>query len=228
MKEATTSEYLLARKTAEEYRRKGYDVSVGPLLDFLPGFRADLLVRKGGKVKVIEVKSRSSLATEPRIGELVQIIDSKPGWDFELLLVGEPERLDSPEGAHSFKGESILHLIEDAEKSLEMGIREAALLLAWSALEAVIRETMAAEGVSKTGITVPSQFLDHALFHSVISRAEYENLTSVRKYRNAIAHGFNARDFDDGLVKELIETVRRIATTSSLSNDEDTDQPSGT
>lgn len=226
MKEANTYEYLLARKTAEEYRSKGYEVSVEPLLDFLPGFRADLIVRKGDEVKVIEVKSRSSLAAEPRIGELARIIDSKPGWDFELLLVGEPEKLDSPEGVHSFEGERILDRIEDAEKSLEVGIPEAAFLLAWSALEAAMRDMLGTQGISNTSITRPSNFLDQALFHGVISRGEYENLTSMRKYRNAIVHGFSARDFSHGLVNDLIETVRRIATTAHLS-DGDPDQPSG-
>ena len=50
----TTSEYLLTQKTAEEYRSRGYEVLLEAPVDFLPGFRADLLVRKGGEVKVIE------------------------------------------------------------------------------------------------------------------------------------------------------------------------------
>ena len=102
---ATDTEYLLTRKTAEEYRNKGYEVLFEAPLDLLPGFRADLLARKGDEVRVIVVKSRSSLAADPRIGELARLIDSKPGWSFELVLVSEPEKLDSPEGARSFEGE---------------------------------------------------------------------------------------------------------------------------
>ena len=37
MKRGTNSEAFLARKTAEEYRSKGYEVSEEFLLDFLPG-----------------------------------------------------------------------------------------------------------------------------------------------------------------------------------------------
>ena len=64
--ETSNAEYLRARETAAEYRRMGYEVAREAPLDFLPGFRADLVVRKDDEVKVIEVKSRSSLAADPR------------------------------------------------------------------------------------------------------------------------------------------------------------------
>ena len=225
VREATASEYILVHKTAEEYRSRGYEVSLEALLDFLPGFRADLLVRKGDQTKVIEVKSRSSLSANPRISELARIIDSKPGWSFELLLVGEPEKLDSPEGARSFEGENIIKRIEEAEKSLEAGLPEAAFLLAWSACEAAVRESIAAQGVSSANITTPGYVLDQAIFHGVISRDEYNHLTDMRKYRNAIVHGFSLSDFSSELLTDLIETVRRIVTTTAQRNDDHDNVP---
>ena len=42
VREATNAEYLLTHKRAEEYRNRGYKVSLEVPLDFLPGFRADL------------------------------------------------------------------------------------------------------------------------------------------------------------------------------------------
>jgi hypothetical protein len=224
VRDATASEYLLTQKTAEEYRSRGYEVLLEAPLDFLPNFRADLLVRKGDEVKVIEVKSRLSLAADPKITELARIIDSMPGWSFELLLVGEPERVDPPEGARSFESESIIRRIEEAQKSLEANLPEAAFLLAWSAAEAAIRELLTAEGVSNTSITSPGYVLDQGIFHGVISRDDYDALTRMRKYRNAIAHGFSADDFSDELVTELIETITRITTTSAA--DDDPNSPS--
>ena len=222
VKEATNTEYLLARKTAEEYRSRGYEVLEGTPLDFLPGFRADLIARKDDEVKVIEVKSRSSLGANSQIAELARIIDTKPGWSFELLLVAEPEKLDSPEGAHSVGGENITLRIEEAEKALAAGLSQAAFLLAWSAYEAAVRELIAARGASDTGIATAGYVLDQAVFEGVISRDEYQNLTGMRKYRNAIVHGFNVDDFSDELVTHLIETVRRMATTAARSaNDSD-------
>ena len=211
----TDSEYLLAHKTAEEYRSKGYEVSLEAPLDFLPGFRADLLVRKGDEAKVIEVKSRSSLAANPRISELARIIDSMPGWSFELLFVGEPEKLDSPEGARSFESVNARQRIEEAKKALEAGLPEGAFLLAWSAHEAATRELIAAQGVSDPRITTPSYVLDQAIFSGVISRDEYNHLTEMLKYRNAIANGFSPGDFSIELATEFIETAQHIIAAAS-------------
>ena len=213
VRDATDTEYLLTRKTAEEYRSKGYEVLLEAPLDFMPGFRADLLVRKGDEARVIEVKSRPSLAADPKIGELARLIESMPGWTFELVLVGEPEKVDSPEGARSFESAGILHRLEEAERSLQAELPEAAFLLAWSASEAVIRELLAAQGVSGKSITSPGYVLDQGVFHGVISRNDYDALTRMRKYRNAIVHGFGTDDFNGELVMELIATIRRIMTT---------------
>ena len=208
--DVTDSEYLLARKTAEDYRNKGYEVSQETLLDFLPGFRADLIVRKDGNAKVIEVKRRASLAANPKIRELAQIIESKPGWSFELLLVGEPEKLDSPEGAQSLERKGVLQRIGEAEQAFDAGLSVAAFVLAWSALEAATRLLITEQGVSNSDITKPGFVLDQAVSLGVISREEYGNLTQMQKYRNAIVHGFSLNDFDDVLVTELIETVRSL------------------
>lgn len=206
----TDSEYLLTQKTAEEYRSNGYEVQLEAFLDFFPNFRADLLVRKGDEVKVIEVKSRPSLAADPRVSELAKLIESKPGWSFELVLVGEPEKVDSPAGALAFEGEGIVRRLEQAERSLGAGIPEAAFLLAWSACEAAARELIAAEGISDRRITSPRFVLDQAVFLGVISREEYDNLVGMLQYRNAIVHGFDPGDFSVEFVTGLIETVRRI------------------
>ncbi len=216
VRDATETEYLLTRKTAEEYRSKGYEVRLEAPLDFMPGFRADLLVRKGDETRVIEVKSRPSLAADPKISELARLIESMPGWTFELVLVGEPEKVDAPEGARSFESEKIVQRVEEAERSLQAKMPEAAFLLAWSASEAVIRVLLAAQGVSSTSITSPGYVLDQGVYHGVISRDDYDALTRMRKYRNAIVHGFGADDFDEGLVADLIATIRRIMTTPAL------------
>ena len=213
---ATDSEYLLTRKTAEKYRSKGYEVLLEAPLDFMPGFRADLLVRKGDEARVVEVKSRPSLAADPKISELARLIESMPGWAFELVLVGEPEKVDSPEGARPFETDGILQRIEEAEKSLQAELPEAAFLLAWSVSEAVIRKLLTARGVSGKSITSPGCVLDQGLYYGVISRNDYDALTRMRKYRNAIIHGFRTDDFNSDLVTELIATTKRIMPTPTL------------
>ena len=211
MVEGTLSpEYVLARQTAEEYRRKGYEVTEEVPLDFLPGFYADLVVRKDDEVKVIEVKSRASLAATPRIRDLAKVIESQPGWSFDLLLVGEPEKLDAPEQSHAFQRESILRRIEEAEMLLGLGHSDPALVLAWSAYEAAARLAVSEQGVPNAGITRPEFVLDQAVFLGILSRAEYNHLRDVQKFRNAIVHGFSHDGFDNHLITDLTETVRSM------------------
>ncbi len=203
-------EYILARQKAEEYRSKGYDVAENSPLDFLPGFFADLVVRKDDEVKVIEIKSRASLAAKPKIRDLAMVIDSQPGWTFELLLVGEPEKLDAPEMSDAFQRESILQRVGEAETLLELGYPEAALLLAWSACEAAARLAVSEYEVPDAGMTRPEFVLDQAAFLGIVSRSEYNHLQDVQKYRNAIVHGFSHKGFESQLVTDLTETVRGI------------------
>ena len=219
--DASNAGYLLTQKTAEDYRSKGYEVFLDASIDFLPGFTVDLLVRRGDEVRVIEVKSRPSLAADPKVRELARLIESRPGWTFELLLVGEPEKLASPPGARPFEGENIVRRVEEAEKSLEAGLLEAAFLLAWSALEAATRTLIAAQGVSDRRITSPRFVLDQAIFHGTISREEYNALIRMLEYRNAIVHGFGVDDFSSNMVTDLIETVKRIAANSTIDADTD-------
>ena len=221
MGDLTNVEYLTAHKTAQEYRDKGYDVIPEARLDFFPGFRADLLVLKDGQAKVIEVKTRSSLASRDHVSELARIIEAKPGWSFELILVGEPHKQDSHKGARSFKGKDIDLLIKQARKSLEAGFVEGAFMLAWSAMEATVRELLTEEVAPNDTITSPQHVLSLGVFNGIISRSERESLDHLRKYRNAIAHGFSVDDFSEDMVHQLIEIIDGVVAFAEEEDDDD-------
>ncbi len=210
------SEYMLTRQIAEEYRGKGYQVSIGPALDFLDGFRVDLVVHKGDETKVIEVKTRASLAADRKIRELTESIDSKPGWSFELVLVGEPENLYAPPGAAPFEQEKIVERVEEAEKALEAGLWEAAFMLAWSACEAATRILLVNEGVSKEGITSASYVVNQARYLGLLSRDDYLNLADMEAHRNAIVHGFSHDEIGKEHVVRLLETARNLMSDGTL------------
>jgi hypothetical protein len=143
MEAATSRERQRARAIAAEYRGKGYEVIEQPLPEELPKFLAgycpDLLVRRGDEAIIVEVKSRSSLTKDPRIRELARLVQAELHWNFELVVVGEEEQLNAPEGAAPFERDDILRSIEVAECLLASGFSEAALPLAWSTLEATVR-----------------------------------------------------------------------------------------
>lgn len=198
----------LAVITAEGLRGQGYEVEHEALLDFLPGFRADLVARKDGETRVIEIKHRSALTANPIMQELSRVINAKPGWSFELQLVGEPEKRDAPVGAKPFTAKNIHRRIAEAEKARIAGFGAAAFLLAWSAAEAVLRELVAAEGVTIERITTAAYILDYAVYQGVIAREDYNRLTALMAYRNALIHGFEVEGFDvEPAVADLLEIV---------------------
>lgn len=197
-------------RTAAKYRSRGYEVEENCELDFLPGFHVDLVARKDDEVRVIEVKSRTSLAATPELNELAEILYSKPGWSYDLLLVGEPEKLESPEGSQPFAEEEIRRRLAEAEAVLEKGSGEAAYLLVWSACEAAIRNLIETADISITRVTTAAYVLDMAVMHGIISREDYDYLTDLMKYRNAIAHGFGVNGFSDEKVTALIGVVARL------------------
>lgn len=210
METGTNAEYFLLRQKADEYRNQGYEVSLDATLDFLPGYSPDLIARKDGETKVIEVKSRSSLAANPKIRELAEIIDSKPGWSLELLLVAQPEKLEAPEGERPLEHGNILQRIEEAENLLAAGHSDAAFLLAWTACEAALRMLIREHGVPGNGITTTKHVFNQATFLGILSRGEYRHLTHVQKYRNAIVHGYSHGDVSEELITNLVENVRQM------------------
>ena len=213
MDAVTSRERQRARAIAEEYRSKGYEVIEEPspeqLPEFLAGYRPDLLVRKGDEAIVIAVQARSSLVRDPRIQELARLLQTKPHWNFELVVVGEGEQFSAPEGSRPFERNDILRGIEAAEKLVASGFSEAALLLAWSTLEGTVRLLTEEEGIVLDRLS-PLHILKETVINGVISRDDYNFLTHVMKYRNALIHGFKPIDFDPTLVKDLISTTKRL------------------
>jgi uncharacterized protein YutE (UPF0331/DUF86 family) len=218
MEAATSRERQRARAIAEEYRSRGYEVieqpAPGQLPEFLASYRPDLLVRRGDEATIVVVKSRSSLAKEPQITELARLLPAKPHWNFELVVVGEGEQLSTPEGARPFTRDDVLQGIEEAERLVASGFSEAALLSAWSISEATVRLLTEEEGIVLDGYS-PLYILKQAAINGVISRDEYNFLTMVMKYRNALVHGFKTTDFDPAFVTELIKLTRHLLQSTS-------------
>ena len=206
----TIAEKQIADIMAAEYQAKGYKVSRDAPLEFLPGYRADLLLEKGDEKKVIAVKTRPSLAANPAFRQFERIIKAQPGWSFELLLVGEPERLDAGENPQPLDESGILNRLDQAETALNAGLPDAALLLAWAAAQALVRMMVEAEGVAIRRVTIPDYVLSQAVYLGAIDRDNADLLRRIAECRNAIAHGFEVNDFTGALVVELIAMVKSL------------------
>jgi len=198
---------------AQDYRRRGYTVveapSPGDLPDFLVGYQPDLLIHKGQEALVVVVRSRATLAHDPQVRELARVVQARPDWNFELVVVGGEEPGQAPEGARPFTRAEIVRGMAEAERLLEAGFAEVALLRAWSASEATVRLLTEEEGFVLDRFTSHA-VLKKAVMHGVMAREEYHFLTRVLPYRNAIIHGFTTQEFDPKLVEELLSMTKHM------------------
>ena len=213
---AQNYQYLFTLKTADDYRIRGYHVQENVPLDFFPDYRADLLATKNDDNKVVLLRTRTQLAADGKLFELSELIKEKPGWSFNFILLPEPGKLPSPEGARAFEQGSINDRLHEVQKSLDANMPETAFLLAWSVAEAVLRDILAADGIVVDGITTTEFILSQAVYEGVMSHDSQYSLKRFQKYRNAIVHGFTIPDFNKDLVAELLDLIRRIEAEAAI------------
>jgi len=209
---------------ANEYRSRGYEVVLRPTSDqlpaFLQNFHPDLIARKGEEAVVVEVKSRRALAQSPWLREMARLLQGKEGWDFELILVEEPEKT-KVEAERSLSKEEILNTLHQAEKLLDAGSGEASVLVAWSAVEAGLRLLAQSEELEIEQAN-PVQLIKVLMQEGVISRQDYDLFRDAMRVRNAFAHGYKVDADVSFIVTQLIATLTDLldwAATGDVSKD---------
>ena len=204
-------DFSWAKKTADEYRARGYEVAFEQVVDFLPGFRADLVARKGDDKRVVEVKRRSSLQHDSIIDEVARTIESQPGWSLDIVMVPEPLHLVTPPESHPLAPQQASCGLDVSERLAELGQTAAAFLMAWSACEALLRGRVEeAIEMSDEG-SLTHLLLDSATMYGVVSHDDRDYLKSLLPLRNAVAHGFSHDEIDRGTVAAFVRYVRELA-----------------
>ena len=92
------------RRVARQYKALGYDVLEQPASELLPAFmqgvRPDIVARSTSDNVVIEVKTPASLKGSNNFVGIAERVSHHPDWRFELVVLGEEERLDRSEADH--------------------------------------------------------------------------------------------------------------------------------
>ena len=171
-----------AQTLARKYRRQGYEVIEYPspdqIPDFLGEYRPDLILHKPDESVVVDVRSRSSLIEYPRLKNLAEMVQSQPGWSWELELVSTGDQIDIPRNASPFTREDILQIVEESQRLLTDGFVEAALLHGWTGVEAAIRLILEENGESPEKL--PSiHVLKIAVMEGLMDRDDYERLDRI-------------------------------------------------
>jgi hypothetical protein len=204
------SEAALARQIAEDYRTKGYQVTMQPGPDQLPqslaAFAPDILARRGDEAVVIEIRSRPASRRQPPLEDLAREVRALPGWRLELVLAEPDIAFPLPATTLPWSEREAGRALNEAEQLLKAGHAEAALLMAWAGTEATLRLVAAREGVEAER-NEANFLLERLTTEGVLGQREYQTLNGALSLRNAIAHGLKP----DASVRTKVPGLLRVA-----------------
>lgn len=190
-----------------EYESKGFFVEQQPRLKAFGAYTPDFVATRGAEKIVVEVKYSSGSREDDlrRADQLAQYaeIASKQGWQFEVVVIG-PKRPQKPMPENKVE----LRFTE-AEKLLKNKHIEAALLIAWSALEAVLRRY--AEKKRHTGPSQPASLIKNLYAEGLISEQAFRVLQRANIARGRLAHGMDVKPPSSDLIREIIEIGRKYS-----------------
>jgi len=190
----TTREHQRLREVAREYRQRGYDVLIEPRADqlpkFLASFQVDMLARNSEENVIIEVRTQESLTDEPELDAIAQALHNKPSWRFELVVTNPRDRSSLTfKDAKSLEQLDIADRLQEARQLSDQEHGEAALLLAWSATEALLRYIAEAEAIQVVQHN-PSQVTKSLFIYGVLDKEQYQTLQEGLETRNRVVHGY--------------------------------------
>jgi uncharacterized protein YutE (UPF0331/DUF86 family) len=195
---------------ASEYRAKGYSVTVQPSVDERPAFlsewRPDLIAVSESDRVIVEVKAAPEIESERTI-QLAEAVAANPPWRFELVTANPSAAPDVPAFGDLVPAERVRELFADAETLIREHHHEAAALVAWGAIEAVLRSRAIAAGLDLQRQS-SSRLLTELYSTGAIHPALYNQLLVLMEFRNAVAHGFKPRTLPN--LAEIVEDARKL------------------
>lgn len=199
---------------ANQYRKDGYEVvfESANMPQFLKDVQVDMVALSKNDNVLIEVVSQASVKNRDKLERLAKLVQNREKWRFEVIVTNPKEEIRP-----SISLQEIIERIEQAKQLLGNDQPLAAILLAWSSTEAILR-VLAENDDIKLKNRSPIQLTKTLYSLGAIGPTAYEALVKAAKQRNSIAHGYqedNGKIDNDVLARELIETtsglLRRLA-----------------
>jgi uncharacterized protein YutE (UPF0331/DUF86 family) len=196
---------------AAEFRTSGYKVVIRPSVDDLPSFlkqfRPDIIATSPEGNLVVEVKSYPRFDAE-EARELAEVVEQNPGWRFDVMLLGPPVAPDVPAQEELLGDEQVTRMLENAEILSKEGHFEAAGLIAYSALETILRRRarIAAPQIERQS---SARVLKELYSLGKIHPDTFEKLLPLMEFRNALTHGFQPRNAAPS-IPEMIDEIRNF------------------
>lgn len=187
---------------AEDYKKRGYSVTIAPSVNRLPSFlrkfRPDIIAEGPNESIVIETKSSAKVRGTDYWKRLSSVVEQHPGWRVELIINGDP----SEKVRETLTPERIKERISEGQQLSEKGMLAAALLVTWSAAEAAMRLKAKNYSVELPDLR-PSTLISRLYSDGLLAKDQYDFLIDCMRIRNSVAHGFFESRLRIGMVKQL-------------------------
>jgi len=204
-------------RIAQQYRKEGYVVITHPDKDHLPGFAAgfgvDMLATRGDERVLVQVKGdRAKLKEDPSITRLAEIANQQPGWRYDVVVLNEGDPIQRvTRGAREPSTAEIEQSLGQVESLLQAGNFRAALVFAWAAVEAAMRQVASSVELYLPR-TTPAELIRTLYGNGVLTRVEFELLRDSFRVRTEIVHGLISPEVNPDLVRGIVEVIRRLLT----------------
>src|SRR5207245_9046654 len=133
----------LPQTVERRYKRRGYNVRRRPrgddLPQFLSGFEPDMIAYNDQESVVVEVKPRADLPASGYLMELANVVNAQQGWQLDLAVVNPKTPPLVDEDVEKLGQTEIAARIRAVRQLVKVRQDEAAILLAWSTVEAALR-----------------------------------------------------------------------------------------
>lgn len=201
---------------AGRYRSEGYDVHIEPqgarVPPFLADYKPDLIARRGRDRVVIEIKRSDEARRKGKLRDIAARIKAEPGWRFDIVLY-DPANYQRPKKA----SKRLMRASLDASMELfGKGEKVAAVLLAWSVLEAAGRLAMEKIEGEAEDTLAPADLLKSLVSHGELDEGDFTDLMRIYRERNRLAHGelrtsLSSDEFNKlgDLIRALLDSPRR-------------------
>jgi hypothetical protein len=203
-------------RVARGYADQGYQVLLRPtpaqLPDFARDFKVEILARRGNGGVIASVKkNREEMEADKEMPRYAEVTGEQPGWryDFTILEAEQPGAREA-RGSQDFSGDDIHKTLSEAEEMARIGFVRAAVITAWSALEAAMRMRLRTAGEMAGWGTMPRQMLNELYSSGVLSIDEFAQLERLSQVRNQIVHGFASPGSEGGMVGFMSGLARRL------------------
>lgn len=173
---------------AERYRQRGYHVEFEPDPSLLPqeakSLHPDFLASKGEEHVIVEVKFQQNLLAYPALMRLAEVIRRIPGWRLDVVVL---EELKPYVESEPLSVENAMRRLQSADHVAKAGDYAAALLLLWTAVEALLSDQLR----KHIGDSLPSTSRLPKLAYSMglIGTQDVAIAEWMTRIRNDVVHG---------------------------------------